>query len=600
MSTQFQPIEIPPGVVSTATKRMRSSNWAEANLVRWREGQMSPVGGQQQYNYSFASRCKRVHGWYSTGGLYCVAYLCEQHLYVDLAGTLLDITPADGMAPPTFGSGGYGSADYGSGSYGTPRPLSEVSALDRVPDSYSLANFGGLLMAMTSPDQRLLMWDPGLGQTVIEGNLAATAAFTTASPNIPMVANPGFVVPGMGVFNMTSGRFVGIVLTYTGLALVLTANAASASSGAADVLHFGNQAVPVTAPTDFGVVPFGRCFVVTPERFVVIFGAVDAINGGGFRRFAWCDQENPTSWNYSDVTSQAGFLDIEPASPIITAISTRSGTLFWTGKKAYVSQFLGSPFIYNYVELADNCTPWSPQSMVTTSAMVLWMSEQGMFSYDGTSILPAPCAVRAWIDEDIDPVNVREQSCAIHVENFNEFWWFFPQKGQPYNTRAVFYNYKEGWWSQARLSRSGGVTAAYNSHTIMANGLVAYQHELGNYYSADAALPFAETFDVKFGPDARLTTVKQLIPNIETLELSDPTAIANAIGAVRYSLFYRNSRSLGAPELQTAPKPVRDDGYVDLRTTGRDIRLRFDILGPAVPPITVGQHLIDAVLRGDR
>jgi hypothetical protein len=69
---------------------------------------------------------------------------------------------------------------------------------------------------------------------------------------------------------------------------------------------------------------------------------------------------------------------------------------------------------------------------------------------------------------------------------------------------------------------------------------------------------------------------------------------------LRYSLFYRNSRSTGAPELQTIPKPVRADGYVDLRTTGRDIRLRLALAGPQVLPVTVGQHLIDSVPRGDR
>ena len=57
---------------------------------------------------------------------------------------------------------------------------------------------------------------------------------------------------------------------------------------------------------------------------------------------------------------------------------------------------------------------------------------------------------------------------------------------------------------------------------------------------------------------------------------------------------------------------MRSDGYVDLRTTGRDIRLRIDLAIPAgviidgvasdgkVLPVTVGQHLIDAVPRGDR
>ena len=51
------------------------------------------------------------------------------------------------------------------------------------------------------------------------------------------------------------------------------------------------------------------------------------------------------------------------------------------------------------------------------------------------------------------------------------------------------------------------------------------------------------------------------------------------IDNLRYSLFYRNSRSKGAPELQSTPGPVRPDGYVDFRTTGRDIRLKVEVSG---------------------
>jgi hypothetical protein len=65
-------------------------------------------------------------------------------------------------------------------------------------------------------------------------------------------------------------------------------------------------------------------------------------------------------------------------------------------------------------------------------------------------------------------------------------------------------------------------------------------------------------------------------------------------------MFYRNSRSLGSPELQSPPRPVRSDGYVDFRQTGRDIRLRIDMASPIIQPFTLGQHLIDAVPRGDR
>jgi hypothetical protein len=526
MSTAFKPIEIPPGCVAKATKKMMSSNWAEVNLVRWRESQLSPVGGQSKFSYTFASPARKIHGWYDLNGIYRIAFLCEQHLYVDTGGVLADISPTSPVIPPPPAptSGGYGDGAYSDGTYNynEPPPIPTAIQLDKIPNAFSLDNFGAILYAMVSYDGRLLKWDPAVGGAAI-------------------------VQPA------DSGR---------------------------------------------GPVPTGRCFVVTPERFVMIFGAYDATNGGGPRRFAWCDQENPGAWDYASVTSQAGFLDIEPASPIITALSTRNGILFWTGKKAYVSRFLGMPYIYNYTELADSTTPWSPQSMVNTSSMALWMSEQGAFSFDGTSILPVQCMVRPWVDDDIDPLFVREKACAVHVENFNEWWWFYPQNGQASNTRAIIYSYKEGWWSQARMARSAGVSAAYNAHTIMANGTVAYKHEDGVSYSVDATLPFAETFGLNIANGSRLVTVKQLLPDIE-----------GAAGSIQYRLFYRNSRVdltdpvTGFPlnpEQATPPAFVRPNGYVDLRATGRDVRLRMEVIGPSVLDFTLGAHQLDVVVRGDR
>jgi hypothetical protein len=590
MSSQFQPLEIPPGVIAKPTKKMRSSNWAEVNCVRWTEQQLSPIGGQAQYNYAFASRCKRVHSWYGLDEVLQIAYLCEGHLYVDTGGTLTDISPTPAIVPPAPpATGGFGDGPFSADTFGTPRAISTIEALDKTPDAFSLGNFGSVLYAMTSPDGRLLMWDPAAGAAGIAAHVATTAAFTTTSPNITMVANPGSVTPGMSVTN-ASGAAVGKVLTYTGTALVLTANALVAGASGA-VLTFGNVAVVQPANAGRGPVPTGRLFVVTQERFLMIFGSTGdgTADGGSFRRFAWCDQENPGAWDYSNVTSQAGFLDIEPSSPIVAAMATRSGVLIWTGKKAYVSQFLGAPYIYNYVELAEACTPWSPQSAVATSGLALWFSQQGVFSFDGTSIMPIACPVRPWIDDDIDLLNVRYQACAVHVANFSEFWWFFPQNGQPGNTRAAIYAYKEGWWGQARMARSAGITASYATHTIMDDDMVAFEHEAGNVYPAGAELPWAETFDLNLNSGAKLTTIKQLLPDVE-----------GDITNLLYSVFYRNSRSTGTPELQTTPKPVRGDGYVDLRTTGRDIRLRIALAGPQVLPVTVGQHLVDSVARGDR
>ena len=532
MSTQFRPLEIPAGVVAKATKQLRSTNWSGAHMMRWVEGEMQPVGGQSQYNFTFASRCKKIHGWFDLLQVYHIAFLCEANLYVMTGETLVDISPATPIAPPSSPNvGGYGDSFYNDGTYGTERTLSPIAALDRAPSVYSLDNFGSVLYAMSSNDGRLLMWDPAVGG-------------------------------GAVVQPEASGR---------------------------------------------GPVPTGRCFVVTNERFIMMFGVTNDGTGGtngSQRRFAWCDQENPGAWDYSSVTSMAGFLDVEPASPILCASSTRNGVIFFTAKKAYNSQFLGMPYIYNYVELGANCTPWSPQSIVATSSMIVWMSKQGMFSYDGTSILPMNCLVKPWIDDDVDELQVREQACMVHVSDFNEVWWFFPQNGLTKNSRCIIYSYKEGWWSQALVARTAGISSSYTSHTIMADDLVAYQHEVPSAYPANVPLPWAETYDLNLDSGSKLTTLKQLIPDVK-----------GAVQNLLYSVFYRNSRSVGldyngvvieAPERQSPVQPVRSDGYVDFRITARDIRLRIEIGAmpgrprPGVDHVTVGQHLVDSVPRGDR
>jgi hypothetical protein len=227
---------------------------------------------------------------------------------------------------------------------------------------------------------------------------------------------------------------------------------------------------------------------------------------------------------------------------------------------------------------------------------MLWMSDQGCFSFDGTTIVPVPCLIRPWITDSVDPTNVREQSFAFHNSSFNEFWWFFPQKGDLYNTRCGIYNYKEGWWSQGRMTRSAGITSSYTVQPVLADGLIPYQHEVGLVY-AGADPPWAETFDLNLTSGQNLVTLKQVIPNIK-----------GDMANVQFSFFSKISRSISVPSPPrpildgswTAPVPIRSDGYVDARVTGRDIRMRLSLVGPAIEYFTVGQHLMDFAVRGDR
>jgi hypothetical protein len=470
---------------------------------------------------------------------------------------------------------------------------------------------------MDSIDGRLLQWDPSRVSNIndvqtlsligtptggtftlsFKGQITAPIAWNAAA-SVVQTALVALVNVGSGNVVCTGGPLPGnITVTFQG---VFANSPQPTLVGINNLLTGGTGPQPNVAHTTYGTgvlltqvggAPLGRCFVVTQERFVMMFGttADGTLDEGSARRFGWSDQESMTEWDYSNVDSQAGYLDIEPASPIDTAHAGRYGVLMFTAHKAYLVSYLGLPYIYNYKELADDCTPWSPASITSTSSLVLWMSEQGMFAFDGTSITPLACLVRPWITDDIDPLNVREQACAVHLGDFNEFWWFFPQLGQPYNTRCIIFNYKEGWWSQGQMPRSAGITSSYIKRPIMADGVVVYQHETGNAYASSTVAPWAETFDLNLTSGVRLVTVKQIMPDLK-----------GDVGNVQFQFATRMSRA-GIAEAWSAPFFVRPDGYVDVRLTSRGSRMKISTINTTIiNPFTVGQHLVDFAVRGDR
>ena len=135
----------------------------------------------------------------------------------------------------------------------------------------------------------------GYARVQVAGALAANGAFTTASPNITMnVSNPGWVVPGMNVYDATGAFQIGTVLTYIGTALVLTANAAHASSGSTDSLVFSawpaasastgtEPAVTPATVTNGAVITFPTAtadWTNAGANPVIGFGLFDAVSGG--------------------------------------------------------------------------------------------------------------------------------------------------------------------------------------------------------------------------------------------------------------------------------------------------------------------------------
>lgn len=499
----MDPIEIPPGIVTKATKVSMSSNWRDGNLIRWKDDRLTPVGGWEEIDYgegAFESRIRAVHTWSDNTGNKYVAYLCEAHLYVDIGGELSDVSPVDPIVPPysDVTAGGYGDYLYSYDTYGTPRP--EVERERTVSPCYTLDNWGETLLAMTSPDGRLLQWDP-------------------SAPTDPALA-------------------------------------------------------VVDAPVA------NRTFVVTPERFVMVFG-----KGGDARKFGWSQQEDINNWTIASVTSKAGEYDVEPAAPILSAKVCRDGVLMFTTVKAYLIRFVGLPYIYSYEPLIDGCIPISTASLIATGAGVIWPSESNFWMYDGGTIIPIDCPI--WDTINISLTYGRYEAAGVNVSSLSELWWFYPSTDERFADQYVIYNYAKGWWSRGKLSRSCGVSSAYDTYPIMCVDTRAFRHESGLVYPDAPELPFAETFNLNLQSGSRMVTIDQMIPNVEG-DVSD----------VRISFLKTDDRSRGV-EVATPKKMIRANGWLDVRETGRDFRMRITS-ETATARWTSGQHLIGLIGRGSK
>lgn len=156
-------LNLPPGVYRNGTKYQASGRWYDSHLVRWHEGTLRPIGGwalQTDTNgaqiqmtgkprASLAWRKNDATAWLATGS--------NTKLYAFAAGTLVlsDITPAglttgnqDGSV--TGGGLGYGLGGYGQNPYGG---LGGGVFLDA--DTWSLDNFGEILIACLTSDGKI-------------------------------------------------------------------------------------------------------------------------------------------------------------------------------------------------------------------------------------------------------------------------------------------------------------------------------------------------------------------------------------------------------------------------------------------------------------
>lgn len=185
------PISIPPGVYRNGTELDSAGRWYDANLVRWIEGAMQPVGGWERRTGigAVSGKARSLLTWKTNGNVRLMAIGTTSHLYaVTQSDVLVDITPTGfvaGAVDATTGAG-YGIGTYSAGFYGTPRP---DSGSITPATTWSLDTWGEYLVGCSTSDGKLYEWQldystPTKAQQILNSPTNCTGVLVTAERSL--------------------------------------------------------------------------------------------------------------------------------------------------------------------------------------------------------------------------------------------------------------------------------------------------------------------------------------------------------------------------------------------------------------------------------
>lgn len=169
----YIPIKLPPGVYKNGTEYQAAGRWNNANLVRWYENTLRPIGGWRKFSATqMTGTARGLISWRDNGGTRWVGIGTNSKLYaMSQAGVIKDITPTGfttGLASATAVTG-YGYNTYGSFAYGVARP--DTGAVTPAA-TWSLDTWGEYLVGCSSADGKLYEWQLGFTTPTIAAAIA--------------------------------------------------------------------------------------------------------------------------------------------------------------------------------------------------------------------------------------------------------------------------------------------------------------------------------------------------------------------------------------------------------------------------------------------
>lgn len=601
----FVPIKVQPGVIRQATAYDVPNTWFNASNVRWLSGAIMPIGGNVRISSEpLTSKVRALFQWRDNAARQWTAVGCENSVSV-LFGSLSDVTPAGFVSMNAVAGGGYGTLDWGT---------------DDVPvaDTAGTTVAASATVTITIASPAVITWtDHNLTEDDVV-NFSTTGALPTgiaAGTDYyvkPITANTFQICLASGGKNGTSVNTSGSQSgTHTGQWIVGQDNYGRQRSTNPPIFRkpdhwsfasFGQDLLGVCSsdgrllhltPTT-GVVPNmdvpsnaptgNTAVAVTAERAVVLIGA-----GGNPRRVAWSDLENYNGWTFNVSSGQAGYIDVEASSPLITGVRVKEGILCLSQHEVFLLRYVGAPYFYG-IEKLGSTTFSSPNAIATGGPYTVWFGEEGFWVYSGGSIRLLECPIWAEIKQQYDPLYGNYRSHMHENGAFPEFWFDYPSvdavDGECNN--YVIWNHAENFWIKGQRNVTaaiGAVTASYPIGAKTDNNIYQFEDGLLDNGASRVGNVWAETSVLDFGQGDSYVEINQ------ALIAADPNSAGN-----NYRVRFYSRYAPGQSEAMFGPYTPRSDGYTDTRVSGRDIRLRIEATDDTY--WSLGQMRFDVVKNG--
>jgi hypothetical protein len=298
-----------------------------------------------------------------------------------------------------------------------------------------------------------------------------------------------------------------------------------------------------------------KALLVTQERILFALGA-----GGNPRKVQWCDQENNTQWTPAG-DNLAGDYELATPGTLIAGKRVKGVNLLFTDVDVHTAQYVGAPFVYGFEKAGSGCGLISAQAVAAIDTAAIWMSKAGFWIYDGY-VKPLPSDVSDYVFDNLN-FNQASKIYAVHNSKYGEIWWYYPSNGSTENDSYVTFNYRENHWSIGLLARTAGADSGVFANPLMVStdGFV-YEHEVGFAY--DSASVYAESGPVQLGNGDNIMSVRQVVPDEQTL--------GEAVVSFKTRNYPTGTQSTFGPYTAANPTSVRFSGrQVNVKVTGNTL-----------------------------